>query len=238
MKRKKDYELKKIIQEFNINLKSTNINILMSRWDFIFIEGKFKWHEPSENIIKIIEIFKKRKARKILDLGCGAGRHIVYLSRQGFDIYGLDISEEALRHAQFWLKKECLRGYLIKSDMKMMPFLTSSFDAVISVNVIYHTVLDEMKKTIYEIYRILKKNGLAFLTFKSDQSSDYAKGIKIEENTYISINKDEKGIPHHFINKREIKKLMSSFKIIEIKKEKFYDKEKNLHFHYLVLAEK
>ncbi len=37
---------------------------------------------------------------KILDLGCGKGRHAIYLNQKGFDVVGIDLAEENIRHAQ------------------------------------------------------------------------------------------------------------------------------------------
>ncbi len=42
---------------------------------------------------------------RILDLGCDAGRHLIYMAKQGFEAHGIDISETGLN-----LTKKGLKG--------------------------------------------------------------------------------------------------------------------------------
>lgn len=41
-------------------------------------------------------------------MGCGVGRHCVYLVNNGFNVVGVDISRSALRIAKRWAEKEML----------------------------------------------------------------------------------------------------------------------------------
>src|SRR5690349_1934076 len=43
---------------------------------------------------------------KVLDLGCGIGRHIVFFEKLGINTYGVDLSQEAVTVAKQWLEKE------------------------------------------------------------------------------------------------------------------------------------
>jgi tellurite methyltransferase len=45
---------------------------------------------------KLIEIIKKVKGKKALDIACGIGRNSIYLASNGFDVLALDISQVAL----------------------------------------------------------------------------------------------------------------------------------------------
>ena len=64
--------------------------------------------EPSENLIKFTRWLERQygagwlnSETKVLDLGCGNGRHLVYLNKTfGCSGDGYDISEEAIRQAQ------------------------------------------------------------------------------------------------------------------------------------------
>ncbi len=60
---------------------------------------------------------------RILDVGCGPGRHSLALRARGFDVVGLDISAAFLRAGG--------RGRWVRGDARTLPFPTSSFDAVI-----------------------------------------------------------------------------------------------------------
>ena len=66
---------------------------------------------------RIVEIFKKRNVKKVLDLGSGSGRHTIYLAQQGFDVYGIDISEEGIKKTNNYLIEKGLRAHLEIDDI-------------------------------------------------------------------------------------------------------------------------
>ena len=66
----------------------------------------------------------------ILDLACGTGRHLIRLSKEGYDVIGLDISSNLLRIA----KRRWTGAQLVKGDMRFLPFKPASFSAAISMD--------------------------------------------------------------------------------------------------------
>ena len=213
-------------------------------WDSTWKMGGYDILKPDKNIVDLVKFLKRGKYKKILDLGCGAGRHMVYLGRQRFFMFGLDISPTALKLTRKWLKKEKLKNYfLIESDIIKLPFKKEYFDVVISVNVINHNPLNKIEKTVNEIERVLKKNGITFVIVNSIKDRKFGIGRKIEHNTYaVPCSEHIPGSAiHHFFNKSDVKKLFSKFKIIKIKEEvkhaRVKGKIKN-SAHWLVLCQK
>ena len=51
---------------------------------------------PQEDMPRVLRLFKERGVRKVLDLGCGSGRHLVYLTEQDFEVFGIDIAARAI----------------------------------------------------------------------------------------------------------------------------------------------
>jgi len=204
-----------------------------AKWGKLFKKGHFIWKKPNSQIKKLVPLLKKKKFRKILDLGCGSGRHMVYLGKKGFSMVGMDISSEALMVAQKWLEKEKIKNYvLIEHDMTELPFPNEHFDAVISINVIHHDKLKDIKETVNEIKRVLKKKGIAIINVASVENTKFGKGKRIEKNTYVQLRGKEKGIPHHFFTEKEAKKIFSCFKIKEFKH------LIELNAHWFIVAEK
>ncbi|OFY61040.1 MAG: SAM-dependent methyltransferase [Bacteroidetes bacterium RBG_13_42_15] len=71
------------------------------------------------------------KSAKILDIGCGTGRHSLELARRGYlNITGLDLSESMLKRAKDNAKKENLRIEFIKKDARDFNF-NGAFDLAI-----------------------------------------------------------------------------------------------------------
>jgi len=202
--------------------------IIMKQWNEVFKKHGKVFTNPHEDMKKIGRIFKERKVKKILDLGCGTGRHTVYLAKCGFDIYGMDISEEGVRIAREWLKKEGLKAnFKIGSIYKKLPYKDNFFDAVISTNTIHHQGIEKVRGTIQEVERILKPKGLIFITVRKRKFRKFYPNFTIIEKygkqksryqvvgarTYVPIEGGEKGLLHYLFNKELIKKEFKNFKL-------------------------
>ena len=67
---------------------------------------------------------------KILDIGCGTGRHSIELSQRGYDIVGIDLSESLLQRAKEKANKQNLHIVFQKQDARKLPFF-NQFELVI-----------------------------------------------------------------------------------------------------------
>jgi len=94
----------------------------------------------------------RRRALKILDIGCGTGAFMDELTASGHDAWGVDISEEAARFCR-------MRGHrrLYLADAANLPFTDRTFDLVTAIGVIEHLENDEM--FLCEVARVLKPHG-------------------------------------------------------------------------------
>lgn len=202
----------------------------MKQWDQIFkTEGKVftKIQEDMPNVLKIL---KQTKAQKVLDLGCGSGRHLVYLAKNGLDVYGFDIAEIGIEVAKKWLKENSLiADFKIGSIYEKLPYQDNFFDALISTQAINHGLICDIRECIKEIEKVLKPNGLVFITVRKRSTRNWEKGKIIERHgnqkvnykviaprTYVPTEGGEKDLPHFLFNKEIIKKEFNHFKIKEI----------------------
>ena len=195
----------------------------MKDWDRIYkIRGEVQ-KEPLKDIIKIVSYLRVNKVKKILDLGCGTGRHTIFLAKKGFSVTATDISKNGLRILNEKLRKGRIKNVKTKKhDMSSIPFKENYFDAVICTGVLTHGTMEKIKKTVKEVHRALKNNGIFFLTILSVKDPDYKKCRsepkkykEIEKNTFLGLEEEE-NCPHHFFPKHELIKLLSGFKIIKL----------------------
>lgn len=208
----------------------------MKQWDKIFKRrGKF-FFKINKELSKIVKIFKENKVKKILDLGCGTGRHTLYLSKQGFEVCGIDIADTGIRIAKKWLKDNNLKAeFKVNNIYKKLPYFDNAFDAVISTNTIHHAKIENIRKVIKEIERVLKPGGLIFINCRKRafQKSWLKTGVSeinwekqstpfkvIASRTYMPLTGQEKGLAHYLFNKSLLKKEFKNFKNIKIWVEK------------------
>lgn len=109
---------------------------------------------------------KKRNNRKILkyDLyneATGTSAVSDWLIKQGFDLYGVDISKEVVKRAKMNFSKKVSPKHMLLGDIRKLPFKDNSFDIVFSFGTIEH--IRENQRSVDEAFRVLKPGGF-FIT--------------------------------------------------------------------------
>lgn len=104
---------------------------------------------------------------QVLDVGGGPGRYSIALTKLGYRVTLLDISEGCLQLAQKKAQEagvslaECLRG----NATDLRRFRENSFDVVLLMGPLYHILdIDGRDLAVKETHRVLKENGLVFAT--------------------------------------------------------------------------
>jgi len=72
------------------------------------------------------------KATRILDIGCGTGRHSIELAKRGYTVVGIDLSESLLTRAKEKASERKLQIVFQKHDARNLPFL-HEFDLIIMI---------------------------------------------------------------------------------------------------------
>lgn len=108
---------------------------------------------------------------KILDAGCGGGRNIVWLMRNGFDVAAIDVDEravEAVRAMAGRLAPELLSTNFQTAPLDAIPFASASFDWVVC-NAVMHFAADrsQFDRWLAEMWRVLKPGGVFFARLAS-----------------------------------------------------------------------
>ncbi|MEN6410935.1 MAG: class I SAM-dependent methyltransferase [Anaerolineaceae bacterium] len=186
----------------------------MPEWNELYKKEENRWVEPHERVVEAAETLPA--GARILDLGCGAGRHLAYLAKQGFNVVGTDIAPRGLSYSRQKLEALGAPVCLTRSDMTAIPHADGVFDAVISIHVIFHNPLAGMRRTIAEIYRVLKPGGMAWITLQSKRSYRYGKGELLEPDTYLPDLGEDRDIPHHFSDLEELGRELRAFQIQKV----------------------
>lgn len=100
---------------------------------------------------------------RLLDLACGAGRHLRELRAAGFDATGLDLSITLLRSAHSAAPEDLL----VRGDMRRLPFARGSFGALTSFFTSFGYFADPVddREVLHEISRVVSPDGVFMLDF-------------------------------------------------------------------------
>src|SRR5579863_6837862 len=115
----------------------------------------------------------------ILDAGCGYGRNLVHLLREGCDVFALDQDAEAVEHVR--RLSASLQTGLPPENFKVgsierMPFPNALADVVLC-NAVLHFARDErhFRSMLAELWRVLKPGGMLFCRLGSRIGMDFEK---------------------------------------------------------------
>ena len=101
---------------------------------------------------------------KLLNIGCAHGPDFLPFT-QNFELHGIDSSYEMLKYALKYSSKFNFTVQLAQADARYLPYTDQTFDFVIAVATYHHIRYKvERLKALFELRRILKSNGEAFIT--------------------------------------------------------------------------
>ena len=109
---------------------------------------------------------------RVLDAGCGGGRNLVYLLREGFDVFAVDEDPHAITYVREMAAAlaPALNPQQIRVDaVERMSFDDATFDVVIS-NAVLHFARDDghFEAMVREMWRVLKPGGMLFARLVSN----------------------------------------------------------------------
>ncbi|BBU38291.1 hypothetical protein APP_05830 [Aeribacillus pallidus] len=180
-----------------------------------YIRKRIGWDE-------FVDVHNFSDNPKVLDLGCGIGRHIIYGLEMKLDMYGIDLSEIAINFARKWAKQNGMvkvNEKIVQGDICILPWKDHFFNYVVSHGVLDSMRFENAKVAVQEIARVLVKDGLFYCDLISGDHSSKSKGYCGEE---IVATEHEKGTVQSYFNLSKIEKLFSDFfEIVECKHIKY-----------------
>jgi ubiquinone/menaquinone biosynthesis C-methylase UbiE len=121
------------------------------------------WKDYGREVDFLTDVFRSYgvHGKRILEVACGTGAHTKLLTARGYDVTGVDLSEDVLSVA----RRKVRRGAtFLQGDMRSLDEVVhGEYDAVVCLfsAISYNTTLGELRKTIRGFHRHLKKNGVA-----------------------------------------------------------------------------
>lgn len=103
---------------------------------------------------------------RVLDAGCGYGRNLVHLLREGYEVFAFDADREGVEHVKHLsasLKTRLPAENFQVGLLESMPFADSLFDVVICNSVLHFSRDEEhFDAVLAELWRVLRPGGMLF----------------------------------------------------------------------------
>ncbi len=199
-------------------------------------EGRADWLEPHPAVAAILPELQARGARRVLDLGCGVGRHALLFAGQGFAVEAIDGSPTGLAVLRETAAARGLQVSLHQGLADALPFPDAGFDYVLSWNVIHHGTLGDLGRRLGEIWRVLKPGGLLQATVLSTRDSNYGVGRAIAPDTFVIDRVERKGHPHCYCDAATLVGLLAGFELLTLSQQLQERRAGSHHWH--IIAER
>jgi len=188
----------------------------MTVWDKIYKDyqsGGPAWASLKEELHPAFVEFIEHadfKIKKVLDIGCGDGKYLLFLQKFGFQVTGLDSSPTAISMARTASKNS---GDFIVADMFEYLYPPNTYDLVISHAALHHGLKTKVISLLVKIHDTLLTGGSIFLSLPNEDCKrnwpTMAGHETLTDGTCIPVQGPEKGLPHSFFSSQEIKELFT-----------------------------
>lgn len=195
-------------------------------WDKIykdFQNGGQAWATLSRGLDSDFKDFVEKTAfpvKKAFDVGYGTGHYLVWLKAKGFDAAGIDSSETAYQMASRALGTN---NGLICGSIYEYDIPKNSFDLIFSIHAIHHGLKRQVRRALDQVFEGLIDGGYIYITLpvvaSKDEWKTFKKKDEIESGVYAPPEGPEKGLPHSFYNKEEVRELFNQYKNFKLRQD-------------------
>lgn len=171
---------------------------VVTAYDSIAKQYQEAYGEADEFDLKYVDRFVRLiNGHRVLDLGCGIGTTVAYLSHKGFDVIGIDNSKEMLNVARNYHPQIRFE----QMDILQIPSDFGTFDGVVMSYVINH-FNDAMLVTLKQVVdKLLSDNGVIFVSAHLGE----------EENVFHDPLDDSIQLYYHFLSEKELNGIFADY---------------------------
>ena len=150
-------------------------------------KGLLNWYVDYLQKSALKSILKRLSGKVVLDVGCGVGRWSARLAETGALVIGVDLSREMIKKAKSRMAKRNLSSDFVLASANKLPFVSHTFESIVSVTVLQHIVDDpSFKSAVSNIARTLKTGGeVILLEYTDDASGNFSPHFPTVAHHYV-----------------------------------------------------
>jgi len=206
-------------------------------WNLEYSRDEFIYGRAPSYLAEFVVSRFKGTGRRLLEIGCGYGRDLIFYALNGFAAEGVDISDVAISQGRRWTESLGVKVRFYEGDFLEVEFEEDSFDIIVSYHTLYLLSKEEREEAVQKIFSMLKPGGItAHLVFSKEEDT-YGKGREVEKDSF----EWAEGKIVHYFEREELQRLFGSFRIIELSRvdiKEFHDSREHIHKDWLIIASK
>jgi tellurite methyltransferase len=196
--------------------------------------GRADWLKPDADVVELAaQLLSDGGTTRVLDMGCGVGRHALHLASLGFETHAVDMAEAGTAELA---RKAHEAGLDIATEiapMTQLPYPDGYFDYVLAFNVIYHGDGKIVRGAVSEIARVLRPGGIYQGTMLTKRNVNFGRGTEIAPDTFVVESDDDKDHPHFYCNGAELLALFDGFEVMSLTS-RTHQKPGSWHWHLVM----
>lgn len=158
-------------------------------WEKTFLEY------PDESVVRYIMRENVRNAgtgkKRILDFGCGTGRHTIVMAKKGYTVTAADFTETCLEKVKEWAAKEGLDVNIVHNEPLSIPLPDKSFDITVAFGTLFYSTKEKNIQLLRELNRVTELGGEFFTDCRTHDDFGYTSAKDgLTNGTYEPIHKD------------------------------------------------
>jgi cyclopropane fatty-acyl-phospholipid synthase-like methyltransferase len=206
-------------------------------WQDPQVRERWEAIPPLPEVVEMADRLEREGRRRVLDIGCGLGRHTVYLAARGFEVTATDVASSAIEKCTQNLENAGLRATMVELDMTQFPWPDGHFGGVVASNVIHHADLATLKGIIGSITRTLAPSGYFVWVTPTPRHYACGRGREMEPMTWIDSEEMDGHLPHHYSTEQEVRELLLDYDRLSMYEHEYREGE-NSRWHWRILARK
>jgi len=206
-------------------------------WHDPEVRARWEAMPPLPEVVEMADRLEREGRRRVLDIGCGLGRHTVYLAARGLEVTATDVASSAIEQCTSNLEEAGLTATMVEVEMSDFPWPDAHFAGAVASNVIHHTDLATLKAIISSITRVLSDGGYFVWVTPTPRHFACGRGRELEPMTWVGFDTSDGHLPHHYSTEEEVRELLADYEVLSLDEHEYREGE-NSRWHWRVLARK
>jgi SAM-dependent methyltransferase len=203
-------------------MSANDIDLKAREWNDSYARSENHVFYPSDEVVRFVarhlrrrkgltefeDVVEGARGAKVLDVGCGIGRTLVFGTQMGLSMYGTDLSTHAVGIAREWLESLGIADAaerVLAADIREKPWPDAFFDHAISDSVLDSMPFQVAQSGVSEIARLVRAGGYFYCSLISGDETGRDPNFCDEE--VVSARHEHNTIQSYF-NRTKIRRLI------------------------------